>query len=139
MGIAMGLGISLLCVADVKADDSLQGTWKLSAGQANGKALSAKQLEGGKLVIKGDHYRVTLAGMETITGVQKLDPAAKTKTIDIKDTSGPNKGQTCLGIYELKGDVFRVAFAPPGKSRPSKFSTSPDSGYWVHIWKREKE
>ncbi|HUY33399.1 MAG TPA: hypothetical protein VMV69_11680 [Pirellulales bacterium] len=34
-GIAMGLAISLLFGADaVKGDESLQGTWRLSAGEA---------------------------------------------------------------------------------------------------------
>jgi hypothetical protein len=55
------------------------------------------------------------------------------------DASGPNKDKTCLGIYELKGDKFRVAFAPPGKARPTKFATAPNSGQWMHVWKRVKE
>jgi uncharacterized protein (TIGR03067 family) len=136
----MGLAIILLLSADaVKGEEMLQGTWRLSAGETNGKALSEKQLQDGTLVIKGDHYSVTLDGRETVTGVQKLDPTPTTKTIDITDTSGPHKDQTCRGIYELKGNEFRVAFAPPGEARPSTFVTTPDSGYWVHIWKRVKE
>ena|SRR5258708_7288860 len=139
-GIALGLAISLLLGADAaKGEESLQGTWRLSAGEANGKALSEKQLQDGKLVIKGDHYTVKLYGKETITGVQKLDPKPKTKTLDITDASGSHKDQTCLGIYELKGNEFRVAFSAPGKERPSKFSTTPDSGQWMHIWKRVQE
>lgn len=139
-GIAMGLAICLLLGADaVRGEETLQGTWRLSAGEVNGKALSEQQLQDGKLVIDGDHYSVTLDGKGTSTGVQKLDPTLSTKTIDIMDTSGPHKDQICLGIYELKGDEFHVAFAPPGKARPSKMSTTSDSGYWTHIWKRAKE
>lgn len=138
--IAMGLAIGLLCGADkVQGEETMQGTWKLVSGEADGKALTEKQLKDGKLVIKGDHYTVTLEGKGTSTGVQKLDPKAKTKTIDIKDDSGPNKDKTCLGIYELKGDELHVAFAPTGKARPSKFTTAPDSGHWMHVWKRVKE
>lgn len=139
-GIALGLAIGLLFGAEtVKGEETLQGTWKLTAGEADGKALSEKQLQDGKLVIKGDHYTVTLDGKGTTTGVQKLDPKPGIKTIDIKDSSGPNKDKTCLGIYEVKGDELRVAFAPTGKARPSKFSTTPDSGSWMHTWKRVKE
>jgi len=43
------------------------------------------------------------------------------------------------GIYELKDKEFRVAFAPPGKPRPAKFATAPDSGQWMHVWKHMKE
>jgi uncharacterized protein (TIGR03067 family) len=137
MSIVMGLAVGLLLGADaVKGAETLQGTWKLSAGEANGKALSEKQLQDGKLVIKGDHYSVTLDGRGTITGVQKLGSTPSIKTIDITDASGSHKDQTCLGIYELQGDEFRVAFAPPGKARPSKLSTTPDSGSWFHVWKR---
>ncbi len=136
----MGVAFCLLAGADaVQGEESLRGTWKLSSGEANGKALSEKQLKDGKLVIDGDNYSVTLEGKEAITGVQKLDVSEKTKTIDIKDTTGANKDKTCLGIYELKGDEFRVALAPPGKARPSKFTTKPDSGNWMHVWKRVKE
>jgi uncharacterized protein (TIGR03067 family) len=140
LGIAIGVAVSLLIGADApKTEEALQGTWKLSAGEAEGKALSAKQLKDGKLVIKGDDYTVTLADRGPVTGTQKLDPTKEPKTIDIMDASGPNKGKACLGIYELKGDEFRVAFAPPWKPRPTKFTTAPDSGQWMHVWKRVKE
>jgi uncharacterized protein (TIGR03067 family) len=139
------LAVNLLIGADALTKGvpndakALQGTWELSAGEADGKALTAKQLKDGKLVIKGDQYTVTLAGRGTVKGKQKLDPAKEPMTIDIKDASGPNKGKTCLGIYELKGGEFRVVFAPPGKLRPTKFTTAPDSGQWLHVWKHVKE
>jgi uncharacterized protein (TIGR03067 family) len=144
LGIAIGVAISLLIGADAqkvapKTEVALQGIWKLSAGEAEGKALSAKQLKDGKLVIKGERYTVTLADRGTVKGVEKLDPTKKPKLIDIMDSSGPNKGKTCLGIYELKGDELRVAFAPPGKPRPTEFTTAPDSGQWMHVWTRMKK
>ena len=144
-GIAMGFAVSLLIGAHAlkadgpKGEKALQGTWSLSAGEADGKALPEKQLKDGKLVLKGDDYTVTLADIGTVKGTQKLDPTKEPKTIDIKDASGPNKDKTCLGIYELKGDEFRVTFAPPGKPRPTKFATAADSGQWMHVWKRVKE
>lgn len=138
--VAMGLAISLLCGAEAAhAEEKVEGTWKLIAGEADGKALSEQQLKDGKLVIQGKQYSATLHGMATITGEQRLDPTAKIKTIDITDSSGPQKGRTCLGIYELDGDLFRVTFAPPGKARPSKMSTEPHRGNWTHVWKRVTE
>lgn len=143
--IAMGLAVSLLIGAAAAKQDvpndvkAFQGTWQLCAGEADGKALPENLLQDGKLVIKGNRYVVTLADRGTVKGKQKLDPTMEPKTIDIMDASGPNEGKTCLGIYELKGDEFRVAFAPPGKPRPSKFTTAPESGQWLHVWKRVKE
>jgi uncharacterized protein (TIGR03067 family) len=122
-----------------KGAESLEGTWQLASGEADGKALPAKDLKDGKLVLRGDAYTVTLAGKAAVMGTQKLDRTKDPRTIDITDESGPNKGKTCLGIYELKGDELRVAFAQPGKPRPTKFTTAPDSGQWLHVWKRVKE
>lgn len=139
-GLAISLAASLLMGADApKKEAALDGTWKLSSGEADGKALLEKQLKDGKLVIKGEEYTVTLAEKGTATGKQQLGSVKEAKTIDITDASGPNKDKTCLGIYELKGDEFRVVFAPPGKARPSKFATAPGSGQWMHTWKRVKD
>jgi len=142
LAIALGLTVSLL--VGVGADASQlnvpgDGTWTLIAGEADGKALPEKLVKDGKLVIKGAEYTVRLADVGTLTGTQKLDSTKGPKTIDIMDANGPNKGKTCLGIYELKGDEFRVVFAAPGKLRPKTFATTPDSGQWMHVWKRVKE
>jgi uncharacterized protein (TIGR03067 family) len=116
--------------------DAFHGVWQLSSGESDGKAISETQLKGGKLVIQGDHYTVTLADAGIVTGTQKLGEADGLKTIDITDENGAHAGKTCLGLYELKGDEFRVVFASAGKARPSKFETLPDSGQWMHVWKR---
>lgn len=137
---AVGLLIGSNAIAADAPNDKkgFQGTWILIAGEAEGKPLTKKELKDGTLEIKGDNYTVTLADKKTVKGTQKLDPTKQPKTIDITDASGPNKGKTFLGIYELKGDKFRVVFAAAGKPRPTKFATAADSGQWMHVWKREK-
>lgn len=143
--IATALVVSLLMgphaptADDPKGEKTFDGTWSLSSGEADGKKLTAKELKDGKLVIKGADYTVTLADKGTVKGTQKPNPKTDPKSIDITDSDGPNKGKTCLGIYELKGDEFRVVFAPPGKPRPTKFATAADSGQWMHVWKRVKQ
>jgi uncharacterized protein (TIGR03067 family) len=114
------------------------GTWTLSSGEAEGKALTEMQLKGGTLVIKDGHFTITMPAKEKLTGTQKVDPSKTPKTIEITDDSGANKGKTSLGIYEFKGEEFHCVFAPPGKDRPAKFSTAPDSGQWLHVWKKTK-
>lgn len=140
--IALGLTIILSAAFGAAAsgqETPADGTWTLIGGEADGKALPEKSLKDGKLIIKGNQYSVTLADVGTIKGTQKLDSTKSPRTIDIMDADGPNKGKTCLGIYEFKGDEFRVVFAPPGKQRPKNFTTAPDSGQWMHVWKRVKE
>jgi uncharacterized protein (TIGR03067 family) len=119
--------------------DAFQGVWQLTSGESAGKPLSPAQLKGGTLVIENGRYTVTLPDVGTVTGTQKLGDAGGLKTIDITDDSGPRAGQTCLGIFEFDGDEFRVIFASPGEDRPTKFDTLPDSGQWMHVWKRAQD
>src|SRR5207237_408376 len=51
-------------------------------------------------------------------------------------SSGPHKGETWLGIYEIAGDLYKVAFAPPGKARPTRFVSEPGSGHLHSVWRR---
>ncbi len=144
-GIAMGLAVSMLLGAVALANDAapqcdaLNGVWTLSSGEAEGKTLSKTELKDAKLVIRGDRYTVTLPELGTVTGTQILDAKQDPKTIDITNATGPDKGKVCLGIYEFNGNEFRVAFAAPGEPRPTKFETKPDSGQWIHVWKRTEQ
>jgi uncharacterized protein (TIGR03067 family) len=117
----------------------LQGTWKLVGGEMEGKTMTEEQLKTGKLIIRGDQFTITLPGQGTSTGVQTLNATKLPKTIDIKDESGVNAGKSARGIYELKGDEFRVTFAPSNKARPTQFKTKPGSECWSHVWSREEQ
>ncbi|QDT05740.1 hypothetical protein K227x_41430 [Rubripirellula lacrimiformis] len=118
--------------------DAVQGVWLLSSGEADGNSLPQAALSDGKLVIKADHYTFTMGDAGPLNGTQKLGTSNGLRTIDITDESGDHEHETCLGIYEIEGDQFRVVFAAPGKDRPSKFETAADSGQWMHVWKRVK-
>ena len=142
IGLCLAFGLLIAAAApkkDANDQDRLQGTWTLIAGEADGKALPENELAGGRLVLKGDDYMVTLAGKGTVTGTQTLDTAKNPRQIDIRDASGSNSGKACFGIYELEGDEFRVAFASSGKPRPTNFATTADSGQWMHVWHRVQE
>lgn len=68
MGMMVGLliaGVGVTQETTQKAD-SPEGSWKLSKGEADGKALTEEQLKGGKLVIKGDNYKLTMGEKEVI-------------------------------------------------------------------------
>ena len=106
--------------ADKAADHlaALKGDWKvadaLQAGTGDflkpftkgGKAADAARVEGDKLLF--------LQGKDQLSEFQvKLDPSKSPPTIDL--VSGKD---TYLGIYELKGDTFRVCLVQ-GKERPT--------------------
>ncbi len=96
-GIGVVFALIVLMGADAPKNEktpsgaSLDGAWWLSSGEADGEALSATQLKGGKLVIRGARYTVTLPNIGTVTGIQQLGTTQNFKTIDIQDNSGPTK------------------------------------------------
>jgi uncharacterized protein (TIGR03067 family) len=49
-----------------------------------------------------------------------IDPSRTPRAIDATPSSGPNRGETWLGIYEVMGDLYKIAFAPPGKTHPTR-------------------
>ena len=130
----------VLVAADTaKVDEKLNGSYVGGGGESNGKPFNKEDLKDFKLVIKGNQYTLNAGTGESVQGIQTVDVTKSPKTIDATDGSGPNKGKTILGIYEIKGDEFKCSFSPPGKPRPTKFTTEKDeSGQWVHIWKRVK-
>src|SRR5262245_60705086 len=55
----------------------------------------------------------------------------------IHPESGPDSGQTLLGIYEVGPDNLRVCYARRGDPRPKTFATAQDSGRLLVVYKRE--
>lgn len=135
--------LALVLVADSRAGGDkelkkLEGTWVLVSGEQGGKDLPEEVIKGAKLVIKGNKHIVQM-GEEKIIGTHELDPTTKPKSIDATKTEGPEKGKKILGIYEIKGDTFKVCFGEPGKDRPKEFTGKAGSDCFVHLWKRVKK
>ena len=136
--LVLGLVSAAQGPANAKKDlDKLQGTWKRTAAEMDGKKVSADELQKTTLTIKSDEY-VLKMGDQTRKGHIKLDPTKKPKQIDIISGAGPNKGKSLLGIYELEGDTFRYCIAQAGKDRPTEFASRPGSGQGLYVNKREK-
>jgi uncharacterized protein (TIGR03067 family) len=124
--------LALVARADAPKSDlqKLEGTWVMVSGESEGRKLSEEELKGSSLVIEGNKYTVKL-GENPLKGTLKLNPTKTPKTIDSTSVDG----ETHLGIYELKGDLFKVCLAQSGKERPRDFN----SGDIVHEWKRAKK
>jgi uncharacterized protein (TIGR03067 family) len=140
------LAAGLLVGADKKQEDTarkemkkLAGTWQAFSYALDGKEAPAADLKKVKLIIKADgKATVESDGKPILQATVKIDPAREPRTIDLTFTEGGLKGKTALGIYELKGDTFRLCRAGPGKGRPTKFSSKPGSGHALMAYKREK-
>src|SRR5260370_13514618 len=93
-----------------KADrDALKGTWNVVFQKPD--ALPRVVIE--KLIFKGDkltwHSSLQEQRSSVVTKI-KLDPSTEPKEIDFTPTSGGAKGQTYLGIYEIKEDILKICY-----------------------------
>lgn len=56
----------------------------------------------------------------------------------MKFDAGPEKGNTNLAIYELKGNTWRLCLSTHGAGRPSSFASPPGSGIALETLSRGK-
>jgi uncharacterized protein (TIGR03067 family) len=147
VGLGLGCLVAALTIGRAGAQDDtakkelkkLEGTWATVSIEAAGEEVADKdKIKTRKLTTKGDKYTLKV-GDETVEGTIDINPTKKPKTIDVKPTSGNDKGKTLLGIYELDGDSLKICVAPPGKDRPTAFSTAAEDGKVLVVYKREKQ
>jgi uncharacterized protein (TIGR03067 family) len=124
----------------IKKDRKLiEGTWKVVALEVDGNKAAeedAKKIT----VVNGPDGTWTLFsdGKEIGKGTNSFDPTKKPKAIDFTQTEGEGKGNLYLGIYELGENTRKLCFAPPGKDRPTEFTTAPGSEHILVTFEREK-
>ncbi|HEX4608681.1 MAG TPA: TIGR03067 domain-containing protein [Urbifossiella sp.] len=127
--------------ADEKTDSPFQGTWDVVKLEQTGEKLDDFIKDSRPtMVFAGDKYTFT-AGDDVEKGTFKLNPKAKTPTIDYDITEGTHKGKRQLGIYKLDGDTLTLCLAEEGaKARPTKFGTAEDAPeYVMFTLKRRKK
>ena len=108
--------------------DLLQGSWTITALEVDGQKMPAAMLESARVVIKGKRFTTT--GMGAVyKGTLELDASSRPRQLDMKFDAGPEKGNTNLGIYELDGDTWKICLATRGAVRPSRFASTPGSGF----------
>src|SRR5436190_18718973 len=143
--VLAGLAGCLLVAADEgpaekakKELDAIQGTWNGVSGEENGMALDKATAEAMQLIIKGDKYTLKIQGNEVEQGTLKLDPSKTPKAVDIKITSGEDKGKDQFGFYEVEKDTLKLNVARPGKERPKDFGAKAGSEASLFVFKKPK-
>jgi uncharacterized protein (TIGR03067 family) len=115
--------------------EKFRGTWKFVSIENEGQAVPKAQYEGARLTLKGDQFTFR-QGADSTHGTFKVDPAKQPKTIDVTFTDGPDKGKTIVGVYELKGDTYKVCLQLKGKERPKEFRSQAESGHVLQVLQR---
>jgi len=139
-------GIGLLIAADDVNNDAVrkerrlyEGTWRVTALQADGSSMSEEYCEMVTVLNELDgKWTVKLQGEVIWKGVSSIDPTKRPKTIDFRPTEVAYVGKTFFGIYEISRDTRRLCYAEAGKERPAEYSAEKDSGHVLVNFKRER-
>jgi uncharacterized protein (TIGR03067 family) len=115
----------------------LQGTWMTVSVEINGQKVE-EDFTKDRLIIKGDTFVLQTGGTK-LEGVMSIDPTKDPKTIDTTVTAGQDKGLKSVGIYELKGDTFRVCYCVSINQRPTEFRTTAGSSRALVVYRRVSE
>lgn len=137
LGLVVGTFGTALAADDKK--DPTVGKWVVESVTRDGKANDA--LKGAVREHAGGKYTLTPAAgskAQPTSGTYALDTTKSPATIDLVVKGGTYDGKTLLGIAKIEGDTLTVAFAEPGKDRPSKFESTAGSGTVVAVHKKAK-
>ena len=119
--------------------EKFTGTWQLVASEKDGVKAPEAEITDIKIIFKGDKFTMERAGKTVEEGWICIDPARKSKVIDVYPTKPESK--VVMGIYEWDGDdKFRLCGTHPGteQTRPTLFSTTKGTGHTLHVCKRER-
>ncbi len=117
--------------------ERLQGRWNVVALEIDGNKLPEGIFGGARIMIDGNRF-TTIAMGATYEGTFSVDSSKTPRTVDLNFSSGPEKGNTSRGIYELEGDTWKLCLTISNTERPAKFATSPDSGHALEILVRDE-
>lgn len=118
--------------------ERLQGTWTVTSLEMDARKVPDAMIAEARIEVTGDRF--TSTGMGAVyEGTLHLNPDAKPRQLDMKFTSGPEKGNTNLCIYELKAEVWKLCIATRGEERPKKFAAPVGSGVAVETLRRAAE
>jgi uncharacterized protein (TIGR03067 family) len=124
-----------------ESKDELQGKWKLTEVEKDGKSHKVKveTTEYFEIMFKGTKVTARFKeGTPEQEGTYKLLADTKPKAIDFTPTTGDEKGKTVQGIYEIKGNQLKLCVAVPGTKRPKKFESKGEE-IVVYVLERVKE
>lgn len=109
----------------------LVGTYKITGGEKDGKAIPEEHLKGSIVVFNKDNVLGTDKDRkEFFAAKYNLDGTAKPMKITLV-TTAPKDGGTAVGIIEISGDTVRLCYPLPGGETPTEFKTKDKQHMFV--------
>jgi uncharacterized protein (TIGR03067 family) len=115
-------GLSRADEKDPKDAKELEGTYKITSAERDGKLTEKANIDAVTITIKGDEFVLTSGSDEKKVAKIKVTPDAKLSIIDFTPQGGELKGKTVPGIYKLEKGELIVAMNEQGE-RPKEFKS----------------
>jgi uncharacterized protein (TIGR03067 family) len=112
--------------------EKLQGAWQIVSLEIDGQKLGG--MEAG-MEVHGSRFTTSGMGAD-YSGTLGVDPKARPRSFDLKFETGPEAGNTSLGIYELDGDSWKICMTTRGSERPREFAAPVGTGIALEILQR---
>jgi uncharacterized protein (TIGR03067 family) len=146
-GVPMLVLAVALLLADSPKDSAVDaqelkkfaGAWAVIEHEHGGKKTPRKEILSLAVEMKGEKM-TTRDGTDVKeeSAVVLLDPKAKPAAIDVKITSGDDKGKVVKAIYWFDGDKVILCLAEPGKDRPKEFAAKEGTGHTLMVLLKQK-
>jgi uncharacterized protein (TIGR03067 family) len=107
-----------------KGKTPLEGTWQVTSLFKDGKEMQADEARKIKTIIHGNKYTIRSADEVLETGTFKIDSQTKPTQVTFTLTSGPDKGKSFHGIFEIKEHRLKALVVPSDQPRPTTFTAS---------------
>jgi uncharacterized protein (TIGR03067 family) len=121
---ALLIGLALPCAwadEDSPNANKFQGTYTITAGERDGKALPEAEFKGSVIVVTKDKILGTDKDKkEFFACTYTLDTTTKPWVIKMTSTS-PKAGEKSEGVAEVSGDTVKICYSLPGGKAPASF------------------
>ncbi len=114
---------------------ALEGDWRFARLEVDGQVVPETMLGMSRILIDGDRFR-TESPSGNYEGVFTIDVEASPPEIDIEFVEGPEAGNWCHGIFEVRGNDEIVFCLGLNGTRPPAFATQPGSGFALEHLRR---
>jgi uncharacterized protein (TIGR03067 family) len=131
--------LSLSQVEKTSDLEKIQGLWKATAAESEGKALDADDVKDMYIAFAGN--RMIPFGEGDIPDAVyaiKLNDKTEPKEIELSYKVLGKKTMTAGGIYEIDGDTLKLCWDQDGGKRPTSFVTAKPGKAFSVVLKREK-
>ncbi len=116
--------------------ERIQGVWEAISLERDGQLISiGEEAKKTRVIFRSD--TVTFDDCDvTLRGRFRLDPTTTPKSFDLIMNEDGIRTIYPAGIYRLDATFFQLCFAYPSKTRPTRFTTTPESGSTLFVYRR---